>query len=157
MKRAKQVLKNHFGDHYPKLEKWEFFNHIVNAMVDYKNEPEFNDMLEAQGSLDIEAPAAWKDVLIYLNKNSGHKYRFVKAHERLINARLKEGYTIQDLKKVVDTKAAEWKDTKQALYLRPSTLFNASKIDGYLNQAAVKSSTGDDNFNFNPSDDAELC
>lgn len=151
MRRAKQVLKNHFGTHYPKLEKWEFFNHIVNAMVDYKNEP------EAQGNLDLKESVAWKDVLKYLNSKSGHKYRFVPAHKRLIEARLKDGYTVQDLKKVVDTKAQEWKNTPQAMYLRPSTLFNASKVDGYLNQAAVKGSTGDDNFNFNPSDDPELC
>lgn len=149
MQRAKEILKNHFGNYYQKLEKWEFFNHVVNAMVDYKNE-------DVPPNLDLHESTAWKDVLKYLNSKSGHNYRFVGPHKKIIEARLKDKYSVEDLKAVIDIKSKEWAGTKQSLYLRPSTLFNATKIEGYLNQVNKSTSTGDDNFEFKPTDEAEL-
>ena len=38
----------------------------------------------------------------------------------------------------MDNKVSEWKGTKMEKYLRPGTLFQALKFDGYLNQAPEK-------------------
>lgn len=71
--------------------------------------------------------------LDYLNEVCGTKYRAsTKSHIQNINARLSEGHSLEDLKAVVDFKYREWNGTQQAQYLRPQTLFQASKFQGYL-------------------------
>ena len=41
--------------------------------------------------------------------------------------------SVDDLKKVIDSKSQEWLSSKEmAQYLRPSTLFQAGKFQGYL-------------------------
>lgn len=76
-------------------------------------------------------------VLEYLNRSLETKYRkTTKSHTANINARLSEGHTVDDLKLVIDHKKQEWsKDTKMAQYLRPQTLFQAGKFQGYLTAA----------------------
>ena len=55
----------------------------------------------------------------------------------MIKARINEGFTIDDFKKVIDIKTAEWKDDpKMSKYIRPETLFS-NKFEGYLNQITV--------------------
>ena len=72
--------------------------------------------------------------IVYLNQVANKRYKFVDKTKRLLLARFKEGYTLDDFKQVIDIKTAEWKDsTEFSKYLRPETLFG-SKFDGYLNQ-----------------------
>ena len=78
-----------------------------------------------------------KDIYIavvdYLNSKAGTHYRATsKATQQHINARLAEGYTVDDFKRVIDKKCADWIGTKFEQYLRPSTLFG-SKFEDYLN------------------------
>ncbi|RRD29861.1 prephenate dehydrogenase [Streptococcus minor] len=71
----------------------------------------------------------------YLNQETGHAYKFIATHTKFIQARYKEGYTLEDFKKVIDTKVAQWKNNSQmAQYLRPKTLFSPSNFDSYLNE-----------------------
>lgn len=82
-----------------------------------------------------DAPATSQQVLDYLNLKAGKGYRMAKAHKTLIDARLNEGYSLEDFRKVIDNKVADWgTDAQMEQYLRPATLFQASKFDGYLNQ-----------------------
>lgn len=75
------------------------------------------------------------DVIAYLNEKAGTNYRASsEATKKLIRARLAEGYALEDFKTVIDTKCAEWLNTEYAKFLRPSTLFQNSKFEGYLNQ-----------------------
>lgn len=69
-----------------------------------------------------------------MNKILGSKYRSsTKSHVQNINARLSDGHSVDDLLKVVSSKFGEWgQDPKMAQYLRPQTLFQAGKFDGYL-------------------------
>lgn len=78
------------------------------------------------------------EILNYLNTGADTAYRAVDSSLRLIDARLKEGATIDDMKRVIDAKCAEWKGTDMQKYLRPQTLFNATKFDQYLGALAVK-------------------
>ena len=72
--------------------------------------------------------------IAYLNQVANKRYKFVDKTKRLLLARFKEGYTLEDFKQVIDIKTAEWKDSPEfSKYLRPETLFG-SKFDGYLNQ-----------------------
>ena len=72
--------------------------------------------------------------IVYLNQVANKRYKFVDKTKRLLLARFKEGYTLDDFKQVIDSKTAEWKDSPEfSKYLRLETLFG-SKFDGYLNQ-----------------------
>ena len=74
-------------------------------------------------------------ILAYLNSKTGKKFKSNNSSTiSLINARMKEGFSISDFKIVIDKKTTEWlNDTKYNLHLRPSTLFG-NKFEGYLNQ-----------------------
>lgn len=75
------------------------------------------------------------EIIDYLNNVCGTSYKYnSKKTVTLIKARLNEKYTVDDFKKVVDTMHAKWKGTEFEQYLRPATLFNEDKFEGYLNQ-----------------------
>ena len=100
--------------------------------------PDFNfpTWLEETAIKDLEK-TKHKELWIpiaYLNQVANKRYKFVDKTKRLLLARFKEGYTLEDFKQVIDIKTAEWKDSPEfSKYLRPETLFG-SKFDGYLNQ-----------------------
>lgn len=73
------------------------------------------------------------EILSYLNERAGTKYGDSKESVKHITARLNEGFTVDDFKKVIDKKVNEWKGTEQAQYIRPSTLFAPSHFEEYLN------------------------
>lgn len=75
-----------------------------------------------------------EEIINYLNLRAGRRYKNIPVHTKLINARAAEGYDIDDFKYVIDVKCEEWKGTTMDKFLRPATLFQASKFDGYLNQ-----------------------
>lgn len=78
---------------------------------------------------------ATKEIISYLNQQAGTSYRASsKATQRFVHARLKENYTVDDCKKVIDIKVANWKDDpKMSKYLRPKTLFGTN-FESYLNE-----------------------
>ena len=83
------------------------------------------------------------NIINYLNNVLGSKYKpGVQKTKDLITARLNEGFTEEDFRKVIDTKYKEWKGTEFAKYLRPSTLFG-NKFEGYLNQTTENEQTWD--------------
>ena len=81
------------------------------------------------------------EVISYLNLKSKKNFKVDTAsHQKFIKARLKEGYVLEDFKKVVDIMVAKWKGTEYEQYLQPQTLFG-NKMDNYLNQPMPKRST----------------
>src|SRR5699024_8048472 len=80
----------------------------------------------------------YKEIIDYLNEKTGRKYKHTaKLNRRVIKARMNEGYTIEDFKRVIDKKTAKWiKDKKMEEFLRPETLFG-NKFDRYLNESNV--------------------
>ena len=80
-------------------------------------------------------------VIDYLNKKASTNYRAsTKNTQSFINARVKEGYAVEDFKKVIDSKSREWLGTDFEKYLRPATLFG-TKFENYLNEANKKGPT----------------
>lgn len=75
-----------------------------------------------------------KEVISYLNLKAKKNFKVDTAsHQKFIKARLKEGYVLEDFKKVVDVMVAKWQGTEYEQYLQPQTLFG-NKMDNYLNQ-----------------------
>lgn len=73
------------------------------------------------------------EIVDYLNTVCGTSYKASTDKTRkLINARLNEGFTVDDFKIVIDKKSKEWLGTDYAKYLRPETLFG-TKFESYLN------------------------
>lgn len=78
------------------------------------------------------------DIIDYLNSRAGTKYSYNgKEQVKTITARLKEKFTIDDFKTVIDKKVNEWQGTDMAKYIRPETLFG-NKFESYLNQQETK-------------------
>lgn len=78
------------------------------------------------------------DIVEYLNKkaNKNYKHNSDKTR-RFIDARLNEGFTLEDFKKVIDNKCRSWlNDERMNQYLRPETLFG-TKFESYLNETPV--------------------
>lgn len=76
----------------------------------------------------------FKEIIEYLNRKSGKNYRYSsKATQKHIKARIKEGFTLEDFKRVIDWKVSRWIGTDMEQYLRPETLFG-TKFESYLNE-----------------------
>ncbi len=72
------------------------------------------------------------EVLEFLNAKTGKNYQPVDANVKLITARLKEGATVDDCRAVIAKKYRDWHaDDAMRDYLRPATLFNATKFAQY--------------------------
>ena len=76
-----------------------------------------------------------KNILSYLNEKAETSYKHTSRKSRdLIGARIKEGFSIDDFKTVIDKKVSSWKkNPDMCKYLRPETLFG-TKFEGYLNE-----------------------
>ncbi len=98
-----------------------------------KNEGDNNTVINTTSNNTLDIP--YVEIINYLNDATGKKYRSSTGKTKtIIKARWKEGFRLDDFKKVIDTKTTEWKnDSKMSQYLRPETLFG-NKFEGYLNQ-----------------------
>ena len=122
-----------------------YLDNILSGNPDYN----FPTWLEETAIKDLEKTKhkeLWLPIA-YLNQVANKRYKFVDKTKRLLLARFKEGYTLEDFKQVIDIKTAEWKDSPEfSKYLRPETLFG-SKFDGYLNQKPkIIKGKSEDNF-----------
>ncbi|MFY3300232.1 conserved phage C-terminal domain-containing protein [Achromobacter xylosoxidans] len=94
------------------------------------------DPSESPQSKPVKATnAEAREVLAYLNARTGCNYRDVESNLSLIRARIDEGYSVQEVKAVIDDREARWRnDEKMWPYMRPETLFGARKFSGYVGQ-----------------------
>ena len=76
-----------------------------------------------------------KTIVGYLNEKTDSHYKATTPKtKQLVQARLKEGFSVDDFKTVIDKKTATWlNDSKKNKYLRPLTLFG-TKFEDYLNE-----------------------
>lgn len=69
----------------------------------------------------------------HLNEKAGTNYYVTLSVEHLVSDLLDAGYTVDQMRTVIDKKCSEWlNDEKMRGYLRPSTLFG-DKFEEYLN------------------------
>lgn len=85
-------------------------------------------------------------VVDFLNENLQPARPFSKTTKKtveVINARLREKYTVDDICLVIEHKITQWKgDTKMEQYLRPETLFGTGKFESYLVAATTWAASG---------------
>ena len=156
MVKNKELLKYVFGY----LKQYELNATVTNLIAEYeekngellycnenKNDNENdndNDVSYHDSYNDSyhDSSKPYKVIVDYLNEkaNTGYKPN-TKATVKHINARLTEGYTVEDFKTVIDKKCAEWKGTEMEQYLRPETLFG-TKFESYLNAKIIKKGGG---------------
>ena len=79
--------------------------------------------------------AEYREIIDYLNEKTGKKFSArSRVNQGHMSARLKEGFTVEDFKRVIDVKYFQWHDDpKMAKFLRPETLFG-TKFDRYFNE-----------------------
>lgn len=103
-----------------------------------KTHQDVNVIVNVNDNVDVNVNkitlAEIKGIIEYLNikSNSHYKYSTDKT-QILIKARIKDGFTLDDFKIVIDKKCEEWLGTDFEKFLRPETLFS-NKFEGYLNQ-----------------------
>jgi uncharacterized phage protein (TIGR02220 family) len=97
----------------------------------YKNNN--NNIVE---QVDEFASDTINEIISFLNEKAKSSYRSSTPKTRkLISARLKEKFVLEDFKKVIEFKCQQWlNDAKMSAYIRPETLFG-TKFESYLNEA----------------------
>ena len=81
---------------------------------------------------------ATHDIIQHLNERTGSHYKpTTDKTKELIQARMNEGFTVEDFKTVIDKKCVEWMNTEWQEYLRPVTLFG-TKFESYLNAPVIQ-------------------
>ena len=141
--------------------KQQLFNNNVTNISEQLQQVEGGKQQQSNNNVTTLSKKKEKDnniyslVIDYLNKKANTNYRpTTKNTQSFINARVSEGYTVEDFKKVIDSKSKEWLNTDFEKYLRPATLFG-TKFENYLNEANKKTPTAigaeNKNIKVNPS------
>lgn len=73
-----------------------------------------------------------KKVIAYLNTKCNKHFRPIEANNKFIRARLSEGYTYDDCLKAIDNCFNNSWFQANPVYLRPETIFNATKFQTYV-------------------------
>lgn len=109
---------------------------------DTKGEPRTEQAKKPKKAKENKADTDATEVIDYLNVKTSSSYRATtEANIKPIRARLNDGFTVEDCKKVIDTKSGQWLNNPDMVkYLRPATLFSPSKFEGYLNECRGKPS-----------------
>ena len=91
------------------------------------------DILSSSDEQECSKSEIYKTIITYLNEKAGTSYKpTTKKTKEVIQARINEGFTIEDFKTVIDKKCSDWLNSEFEQYLRPSTLFG-TKFESYLN------------------------
>ena len=125
---------------------------LFNNNVTNKNEElqQVEDIKQQQSNNNLTTLSKKKEkdnniyslVIDYLNSKANTKFRSsTKNTQSYINARVREGYKLEDFIIVIDTKCDDWLGTDWERYLRPATLFG-TKFENYLNEANKKAPVG---------------
>ena len=138
---------NRLKEHFPKFKENKHFyyfegfserfgNYVPNGTRNLGTEEEEEEEEDYAGTI--------KEILDYLNNKSSKHYTPAAANSKFIRARLKDGYSPEDLKQVIDVMVSQWKGTDMDKYLRPETLFNATKFQTYIQFKYKKEYTRDE-------------
>ncbi len=102
---------------------------------------------ESTSEITSEKETPVVEIIHYLNEKTKADYKpSTYKTQEMIRARIREGFTVEDFKKVIDLKTIEWMyDPRMCKYLRPATLFG-SKFESYLNQKSCEKSLNEEDF-----------
>lgn len=118
---------------YSKYQGFERFNNDNREQRENgaRTEQEQN---ENNKKKDNKVNNIYTPIINHLNEKANKNFRAAtKKTQSLINARIKEGFSLDDFKRVIDIKCNQWLGTEMEKYLRPETLFG-TKFESYLNE-----------------------
>lgn len=133
LERKKEYQRNYMRDYREKQKALTAGENEANCKTNSKAHVSRLDK-EEDKDIEEDKEKIYTPVIAYLNEKAGTKYKASSRKTKaLIQARVKEGFTLEDFKAVIDRKCADWLyDAKMSEYLRPSTLFG-TKFEEYLN------------------------
>jgi uncharacterized phage protein (TIGR02220 family) len=115
---------------------------IDTVSIQYRQDVDVDVDLEVDSKTIVRNDEA-DQVIDLLNHHCNARFKHAEASRKPIRARLDDGAAVDDCLAVIRHKAAQWaNDAKMSEYLRPATLFGASKFDGYLSAARRWIDTG---------------
>ena len=119
------------------IKNWDMFqvdNKQDNKQITNKQQTDNKQITTNNNDKNEENEKESKYVIEYLNQQTNYNYKFVDKNIKLVSNRLKE-YSKDELLAMIDYKCSEWlQDERFKKYLRPATLFNASKCADYIAQ-----------------------
>lgn len=87
------------------------------------------------------------EILNYLNDKANKSFKPLESNLKQLRGRLGE-YSKDEIKAMIDFKVGEWiNDKTMSKYLRPETLFNATKCASYIEESKTKESGVNDVYN----------
>lgn len=133
-----------FIDEFVGLNKFEDNSCEDSEIEALEIEKEVEELLESSENINLKLnnnvkkreskKEIYEEIVGYLNLKCKTNYKYTsKKTQRAINARISEGYAIDDFKNVIDKKNEEWNSSSMKIYLRPETLFGG-KFERYLNE-----------------------
>ena len=85
-----------------------------------------------------------RPILFYLNEKTGRRYSDTENNLSIIAARMDEvDWDQSGAFRMIDRQVERWNGTPQEEYLRPTTLFNKTKFDGYWAARDLPVANGD--------------
>jgi len=128
-----EALPEAFGKGMPNQEQEQEQEQEQDKIL-MSGEPDIDSLNHEPKSIKAQAI----QVLNFLNQKTDRAYRPVDANLKLIIARLRSGATVMDCRQVIAKKTREWgPDLKMAEFLRPATLFNATKFEQYMGELVL--------------------
>ena len=116
----------------------EIENPVINESIEdftdsYEEEREKVSQKEKENHSEMV-----KEIVEYLNLKTGKNFRpNNKETIKHIKARINDNFTLDDMKKVIDTQCSKWlNNPNYEMYLRPQTLFG-TKFESYLNSSTT--------------------
>lgn len=112
----------------------EFYTNKDNNKASTKHQQSSNKELTTNKELK-NIKEEKEEIIEYLNCKTGKSFKLdTKSTISKISARLNDGFSVDDFKKVIDIKCSQWlNDSNMSQYLRPETLFG-TKFESYLNE-----------------------
>lgn len=102
----------------------------------FQEDAYFNGSQLLSSAHDSERDNNINEVISFFNEYTKKNIRLKsKSARESIGARLGDGFSVDDCKKVIRTKSKQWlSDEKMSSYVRISTLFRPTKFEDYLNE-----------------------
>ena len=127
------------------MESNERFVRLSDLQKAFKDMPDADEVIASIPTLNYdkilqeveiaEFSTKVQEIMDHFNKVAGTQYKpNVQKTRELIRARMKEGFTVEDFKTVINKKSRWLSDKNMKTYFRPITLFS-NKFEGYLNEA----------------------
>lgn len=140
LERKKEYQRNYMRDYREKQRLLTAGENEANCKTNSKaNVSPVDKEEDKESDKEEEKESIYAPVISYLNEKTGKAFKPTSRKTRdLIKSRVKEGWTLEDFKTVIDNKCAQWlTDARMQEFLRPSTLFG-TRFEEYLNAGGRK-------------------